>query len=151
MKSHAPLKSSLQSIFAAVLASAILISPQLANADARGDAIAIDDWARKIERRLVDKTKPYSSIVAQRKIRSTEVAFTVARDGTLRDAEILRSSGDARIDAKTLKAVERIAPLPSVPPALDGETVRLSAELVYSLSPKVEVTIGDASLADARY
>lgn len=55
------------------------------------------------------------------------VGFTVARDGGLAGAKIIRSSGDAALDAVALRHIQRSAPFP-VPP--DGVSRSFSFEFV---------------------
>ena len=51
----------------------------------------------------------------------------VAPDGRLRSAEVLRSSGDATLDALTLRGVRRMGRLPRAPAGLSGDAYDFTA------------------------
>jgi protein TonB len=54
------------------------------------------------------------------------VTFTIARDGTVRSAEIERSSGYAILDEATLDMLRRASPVPPLPSTFRGEQITIS-------------------------
>jgi protein TonB len=54
------------------------------------------------------------------------VTFTIARDGTVRAAEIERSSGYAILDEATLDMLRRASPVPPLPSNFRGEQITVS-------------------------
>ncbi|HEY6528979.1 MAG TPA: TonB family protein [Cellvibrionaceae bacterium] len=63
-----------------------------------------------------------------------EVAFVIARDGTLLSCQVTRSSGYPALDAAALTALRRISPFPPIPASLTAQQVALSLPIEYSLT-----------------
>ncbi|MBH0113405.1 energy transducer TonB [Novosphingobium sp. YJ-S2-02] len=61
------------------------------------------------------------------------VRFTVARDGSISNASIKRSSGHELLDGATLDLLRRVAPLPAMPDSMERESVTLALPIDYSL------------------
>lgn len=61
------------------------------------------------------------------------VRFTVDRNGGVSNVSIRRSSGHDILDAATLQLLQRVAPLPRMPAAMQRDTVTVSLPIDYSL------------------
>ena len=61
------------------------------------------------------------------------VRFSVDRSGNVSNVSIRRSSGYDILDTATLQLVQRVAPLPRMPAAMQRDTVTLSLPIDYSL------------------
>jgi protein TonB len=61
------------------------------------------------------------------------VAFSIARDGTLRRAEVMRGSGVAAFDAEAMALLRRVAPLPPLPPHWGAEEAAFVAPIRFAL------------------
>lgn len=61
------------------------------------------------------------------------VRFTVDRSGNVSGVSIKRGSGHAILDSATLALVQRVAPLPRMPAAMQRDSVSLSLPIDYSL------------------
>ena len=57
---------------------------------------------------------------------TTLVTFTIERDGTVRDAQIERSSGYASLDQATLDMLRRASPVPPLPANFPGDEIMVS-------------------------
>ncbi len=90
----------------------------LSTGDARAAASAMQTWQAQIQASLQRNLPlPRGMERATRDLRLV-LALSVAPDGRLRGAQILRSSGDATLDAATLRAVRRMGRLPRAPAGL---------------------------------
>lgn len=61
------------------------------------------------------------------------VRFSVDRNGNVSNVSIRKSSGHDILDAATLQLLQRVAPLPRMPAAMQRETVTVSLPIDYSL------------------
>lgn len=61
------------------------------------------------------------------------VRFTVDRNGNVSNVSVRRSSGHDILDAATLQLMQRVAPLPRMPAAMQRDTVTVSLPIDYSL------------------
>lgn len=61
------------------------------------------------------------------------VRFTVDRDGAVSGTAIKRSSGHDLLDQATLDLLQRVAPLPRMPAAMQRQTMSLALPIAYSL------------------
>lgn len=61
------------------------------------------------------------------------VRFTVDRNGNVSNVSVRRSSGHAILDSATLQLLQRVAPLPRMPAAMQRETVTVSLPIDYAL------------------
>ncbi|SRR5579884_174537 len=59
------------------------------------------------------------------------VAFTIMRDGSIRNPQIVQSSGNPEIDNTALRAVYQSAPLPPLPPQVAESSI--SAQFTFNL------------------
>ncbi len=61
------------------------------------------------------------------------VRFSVDRNGNVSNVSIRKSSGHDILDAATLQLLQRVAPLPRMPAAMQRDTVTVSLPIDYSL------------------
>ncbi|MDD3798603.1 MAG: energy transducer TonB [Novosphingobium sp.] len=61
------------------------------------------------------------------------VRFTVARDGSVSNVSIKRSSGHELLDQATMDLLRRVAPLPRIPASMKRDSITLSLPIDYSL------------------
>ncbi|MEH6757310.1 MAG: energy transducer TonB [Parasphingorhabdus sp.] len=62
-----------------------------------------------------------------------KVRFTVDRTGNISNVSITGSSGHAILDQATLALMQRVAPLPAMPPSMEQDKVTISLPIDYSL------------------
>ena len=77
---------------------------------AKGGAQSPDQWAKAVLKQIrkVKKAKPPAKGLVR-------VGFTIGADGGLAGIEVLKSSGDAGLDALALDHIRRAAPFPAPP------------------------------------
>lgn len=93
-----------------------------------------DDYLEKLYRHLLRYKKyPLEAIGAKQQGR-VEVAFTIARDGTISGARIEKSSGSAMLDQATLALVQHASPAPPLPDSYKGIAARVKFPIDYKLS-----------------
>lgn len=62
-----------------------------------------------------------------------KVRFTVDRGGNISNVSITGSSGHAILEQATLALMQRVAPLPAMPPSMERDKVTISLPIDYSL------------------
>lgn len=78
--------------------------------------------------------KTYPVMAERRRQEGTsEMVFTVARDGSLLAYELARSSGHALLDEASAEMLQRAAPLPPIPPEIGEESLTITAPIVFQL------------------
>ncbi len=60
--------------------------------------------------------------------------FVINKDGTLLEAKILRSSGNAILDSEAIRAIHNAAPYPPLPDRMQTDHLVINATFEYSLS-----------------
>jgi len=70
--------------------------------------------------------------VAPPKVRNVAVEFSILRNGAISGLKQVLSSGDDRLDHMTWDAVAKSSPLPALPTAFKGQSLRLHLGLSYS-------------------
>jgi periplasmic protein TonB len=60
------------------------------------------------------------------------VAFTITRSGAVTGARLVRSSGDAALDAEAVSLPRRASPVPEPPPSVPGGTITLAVPIRFS-------------------
>jgi len=92
-----------------------------------------DDYLDRV-RRWVNRFKKYPSESVRRKEEGQAlVRFVFARDGTVLDAAIERSSGHPMLDQATLEMIRAASPLPPPPDRYKGNELRLAVPIAYRL------------------
>jgi TonB family protein len=94
------------------------------------------------------EVKPYLAVV-ERKVRkkwsipenaelrkgSVAVELLIDKDGTLRYAKVLSSSGDRDLDGAALAAISAARPFPALPESIKADHVTLQLHLNYNAMP----------------
>jgi len=113
------------------------------SADTRASRLApyLDSWRRRVER---VGTVNYPSAAQRQGMKGNPVVeVTLQRDGKLRDARILRSSGHAEIDAAALGILRLASPFDPFPPDLgrDYRSLRFAYEWQFEGGGSGSVTV----------
>lgn len=84
-----------------------------------------DDYIQYMQRKIKQRWHPVVLTHSATPI----VKFSIQQDGTLYDAHIKQSSGNAKFDRSCIRAVENASPLPPLSPDLKGHSVDI--ELIF--------------------
>jgi periplasmic protein TonB len=92
-----------------------------------------DNYLERLYRHLL-RYKSYPKEAVDRKQQGkVEIGFTIARDGSISDVHIERSSGYPDIDQATAAMVRRAAPMPPLPQSFKGNSARVKFPIDYRL------------------
>ena len=92
-----------------------------------------DDYLDRL-RRWLAKYKRYPPDAIKRKQQGTVVVeFVLARDGTVLDAHIERSSGFPLLDRAVIELLDRASPVPPLPDRYEGERAKLALPIDFKL------------------
>jgi protein TonB len=92
-----------------------------------------DDYLEKL-RRWLAKHKKYPEEAHKKKQEgSVLVGFVLARDGTVLEAHIERSSGFLLIDQAAIDMMRRASPVPPVPPSYTGERLAIAMPVRFTI------------------
>lgn len=90
-------------------------------------------WSKKIATHL-ERFKRYPDAARKQSSEGTVlVSFTVLRDGSIRDAKIVRASGLSLLDAAALEMLNRADPLPIAPNEVIGETFTFAVPIIFKV------------------
>ncbi|MEY1662255.1 energy transducer TonB [Isoalcanivorax beigongshangi] len=82
----------------------------------------------------VDRFKRYPRQAQMMRMEGVpQVLFTIDRDGNVLDVSISNSSGQRVLDAEALAMIKRAQPLPKPPKEVEGNPIRLSLPIEFSL------------------
>jgi protein TonB len=84
-----------------------------------------DEYFNRLRRHLL-KYQRWPENRGEKDRGTTLVTFTIERDGTVRDAQIERSSGYASLDQATLDMLRRASPVPPLPANFPGDEIMVS-------------------------
>jgi protein TonB len=87
-------------------------------------------YADLVQRQIAGNWRT-SGLDARSQQSPTIVSFTIQRDGNVRDARVIQSSGNPSIDNTALRAVLDSNPLPPLPPQIPGNSIL--AQFTFSL------------------
>jgi protein TonB len=93
-----------------------------------------DDYLERLYRHLLRYKKYPPDAIGQKQQGSVLVGFTIARDGTLSDPRIERSSGSPLLDQATIAMLKRASPAPRLPDSFQGNEARVKFPIDYKLS-----------------
>ncbi len=93
-----------------------------------------DDYLEKLYRHLLRYKKYPPEAIGAKQQGSVTVAFTIARDGTVSDVKIEKSSGSPMLDQATLALVQHASPVPALPDSYKGDAARVKFHIDYKLS-----------------
>ncbi|HEX4111702.1 MAG TPA: energy transducer TonB [Stellaceae bacterium] len=100
-----------------------------------GDGIGPgDDYLERLYRHLLRYKKYPPEAIGAKQQGSVIVGFTIARDGTVSNARIEKSSGSPSLDQATLALVRRASPAPPLPDSFKGSEARVKFPIDYKLS-----------------
>jgi TonB family protein len=68
---------------------------------------------------------------------SLVLEIAIAKDGTVPDVTVVRSSGNSAYDDHAVKAVQAAAPFPPIPDAFSTTGVRIRANFRYVVEPPI--------------
>lgn len=92
-----------------------------------------DDYLATLMQWLArNKTYPYGAR-QKREQGTVYLRFVMDRDGTVRSAQIEKSSGYASLDRATLEMLQRAAPLPAFPASMERASLELVLPVEFSL------------------
>jgi periplasmic protein TonB len=92
-----------------------------------------DEYFERL-RRWLAKYKDYPDAALKQKQQGTvTVEFMLARDGTVLDAQIERSSGFPILDRATLEMLRRASPVPPLPERYTGERIKIAMPIDYKI------------------
>ncbi len=82
----------------------------------------------------LDRLKRYPSRARRRGDQGTVIlAFTLNRDGSLKEYAIRQSSGSKALDLEVKKLIRRAAPFPAIPANISQEELELSVPISFTL------------------
>ena len=100
--------------------------------DLAGDAL--QSFARAVRRKIESSKKyPVSAQTAGIEGR-TSVKMTILKDGRLRKAEVMKSSGYEILDRAALQSVRDAAPFPPIPQKVRRDELEMSITLVFKIT-----------------
>ena len=104
--------------------------PVGASNPSQGSPRAQAQWKDRLAAHL-ERRKRYPSAARSRKAEGTaQVRFTVDAGGSVLSAALVRSSGDATLDAEAVALLQRASPLPKPP---DGTTHTVTAPINFTI------------------
>jgi periplasmic protein TonB len=93
-----------------------------------------DDYLERLYRHLLRYKKYPPEAISAKQQGSAVVGFVIARDGTISDARIEKSSGSSILDQATLTMVQRASPAPVLPDSFKPSEARVRFPIDYKLS-----------------
>lgn len=98
-------------------------------------AHAIDREYTARVRELIDRQKEYPLLARRSGVEGTVyIKFVLGRDGSLKQAEVSRSSGRRILDTAALNAVSAVRRFPAVPAAMEGAELNFELPLTYKIA-----------------
>ena len=111
-------------------APAVAEKPVGASNPSQGSPRAQAQWKDRLAAHL-ERRKRYPSAARSRRAEGTaQVRFTVDGGGSVLSATLVRSSGDAALDAEAVALLQRASPLPKPP---DGTTRTVTAPITFTI------------------
>ena len=92
-----------------------------------------DDYLDRLRRHLAKYKRYPPEAVKQKQQGAVMVHFVLARDGTVLEASIARSSGFPLLDQAALDTLRRASPVPPLPPSFDGDKGALTTRLEFRI------------------
>lgn len=93
-----------------------------------------DDYLERLYRHLLRYKKYPPEAIGRKQQGSVEIGFTIARDGTVSEARIEKSSGSPILDRATIEMLNRASPVPPLPDSFKGNRARIRFPIDYKLS-----------------
>lgn len=119
-------------------------APLHQSASAAGKAVTVATEAHAIDkeytarvRELIDRQKEYPLMARRSGSEGTVyIKFVLARDGSLKQAEVSRSSGRSILDKAAMNAINSVRRFPAVPASMEGSELNFELPLVFKLGGK---------------
>jgi len=111
-------------------------APAAGNAGkAAAQATAIDRDYTAMVRELIDRQKEYPLMARRSGVEGTvHIKFVIGRDGSLKKAEVSRSSGRLILDRAAINAVSAVRRFPAVPASMEGPELNFELPLTYKIA-----------------
>ncbi len=93
-----------------------------------------DDYLERLYRHLLRYKKYPPEAISAKQQGSAVIGFVIARDGTISDAKIEKSSGSPILDQATLTMVQHASPAPALPDSFKANEARVRFPIDYKLS-----------------
>ena len=93
-----------------------------------------DDYLQRLYRHLLRYKKYPPEAISAKQQGSAVIGFVIARDGTISDPRIEKSSGSPTLDQATLEMVQRASPAPALPDSFKASEARVRFPIDYKLS-----------------
>lgn len=118
------------SVLPAGSARGVSAPPPTAAAESRGGGKFFD-----LCRGLIERNKDYPVMARRGRMEGTVmVRCVLARDGSIRQSGMVRSSGSSLLDNAAVRAVRRVGQFPPLPPNLQGEEFAFEVPITFRLS-----------------
>lgn len=88
-------------------------------------------WYAEIVRQRIAQNWQTAGLYAASQSSPVIVSFTIERNGSVRDIQVVQSSGNPTIDNSALRAVYKANPLPALPSEIGGGSI--SAQFTFNL------------------
>jgi len=86
-------------------------------------------------RELIDRQKEYPLMARRSGVEGTVyIKFVIGRDGSLKKAEVSRSSGRRILDRAAINAVSAVRRFPAVPASMEGPELNFELPLTYKIA-----------------
>jgi protein TonB len=92
-----------------------------------------DDYLERVRRRISEYKRYPDAAKKEKQQGKGAIGFKIARDGTVLDVWIERSSGFPMLDSAILQAVHDASPVPPVPERYHGAQLTVSMPYAFSL------------------
>jgi protein TonB len=97
------------------------------------DSNAIPTWKTQVVS-ILERNKRYPAAARARNEQgTTQLAFSLDRQGRVTASKIVRSSGSPALDQESLELVRRAQPFPPPPPAMPGNEISLSVPVRFNM------------------
>jgi protein TonB len=107
-------------------------TPQAPAVSTPSDSNALPNWKSQVIG-ILERNKRYPpEAQARREHGTSNLAFSLNRQGRVTSAHIAGSSGSSALDAETLSLVHRVQPFPPPPPEIGGAQISLVVAIRYN-------------------
>jgi protein TonB len=87
-------------------------------------------WARRVKKKVETLWNPPSGVDVKGTAKAI-IAFTVQRDGTVKDPELVEGTGNGMLDDLALRTIQRVENTPPIPDNYPDDELRVSYEFIY--------------------
>jgi len=87
-----------------------------------------------IIKQKIQQARKYPADARQKGIEgNVQLAFTIIKQGTLKNAEITGTSGNASLDEEAIATVKRASPFPEIPAIYAGGEMTMKVKLIFNI------------------